>query len=110
MNEDKHELDFCQHVGRVLEQYNYRRPSDMLLFLLRTGIITRKTILRFMSILEYDKQLKRTKSAMHKRGCKQLAVHFTIANLPISERQVHENLKKRNINFNNSLFVQKTGV
>ena len=105
MNEKQHELEFCKLIARLTG--GIREPSEAILFLLRTGLITRKTIARFMSIFEYQKQLKRTVTPQRPKGQKTIAMQFASAKVEISERQLHENLKKRTVWFSDSLFVQK---
>ena len=100
-----HEFDFCEHIGKQLA--HIKEPRFLVLELLRTGVIKEKTVLQFMSVLEYDKQLKRTKTKRKKRGCKMMAVDFVCAKLPISSKTVCDNIKKRSERFNVSLFLPK---
>lgn len=104
-NEKPHELEFCRIISTAVE--TIRDTPQMLLFLLRTGLITRLTVRRFMGILEYKRQIKRTMSKTKPKGQKTIALQFAAAKVGISERRLHEDLKKCGAWFDNSLFVQK---
>ena len=103
--EEQYIFDFCERIAETTSHIT--DTKHLILHLIRTGVIDPKTALNFMSIVEYDKQLKRTKSGIKRKGCKDMAISFTSAKLPICERKIWQNVKNRNIRFNNSLFVRK---
>lgn len=98
-------LEACELLGKKLEYI--KDPKHLILHLLRVGIIKTKTLDDFMILIEYDKQLERTKSRHNRRGNKQMAIHFVCGKFDVSERKVFEIVKKRSLKFNNSLFLRK---
>ena len=101
--EEQYELDFCELMQ---QQFGYIKDVRyLILSLLRVGIIHQKTALEVMSLHRYSKTLKSTRSRKNKRGNKCLAIGLTCADMPISERKMHNLLKHRNIKYANSLFL-----
>lgn len=89
---NKMEKDFTDVLGVQLAHFA-NAPTALIGYLVQTGLIPERTILRFYSVWLYKKELERTKSRLNPKGQKLLAISRVINALPISERQLFENLK-----------------
>jgi hypothetical protein len=86
------EKKFMEILGKQLEHFN-GATNPLLSYLVHSGIIPERTVIRFLSISIYKKELERTKSKINPKGQKMLAIANTINQIGISERQLSENLK-----------------
>lgn len=98
------EEKFCKELAEKIAHFA-DAPERAIQFLLRVGIITDRTMLRFMTISTYKKRLKASRTKQRLRGCKMLAIHETINTVPVSEATARTTIKDANIIFNPSLFL-----
>lgn len=83
---------FAKLVAAQLPTYTIS-PFELVLSMLKMGIITEKTVIRFLSVVIYRKELAKTICKQRPRGQKAVAMHHTLRQIPTSERQLASNIK-----------------
>jgi len=95
--------EFCRLIGEKAKRFD-GNPNELIKWLVERGLITPKTVERYMTVAIYRRKMKATATAKKPRGCRMLALHETINVVQVSEPTARHLTKNSAAWFDDDLF------